>query len=42
MAERELSSHSAIAETGKKYVKPQAAITVFELLMIGGLSPETC
>jgi len=26
----------------KIYVKPEAAITVFELLMMGGLSPETC
>jgi hypothetical protein len=24
------------------YVKPEAAITVFELLMMGGMSPETC
>jgi hypothetical protein len=26
----------------KKYVKPEAAITVFELLMMGGVLPETC
>jgi len=26
----------------KTYVKPKAAITVFELLMVGGVSPETC
>jgi hypothetical protein len=26
----------------KTYVKPEAAITVFELLMISGVSPETC
>jgi hypothetical protein len=26
----------------KTYVKPEAAITVFKLLMMGGLSPETC
>jgi hypothetical protein len=26
----------------KKYVKPEAAITVFELLMMGDVSPETC
>jgi predicted DCC family thiol-disulfide oxidoreductase YuxK len=26
----------------KKYVKSEAAITVFELLMMGGLSFETC
>jgi hypothetical protein len=26
----------------KTYVKPEARITVFELLMIGGVSPQTC
>jgi hypothetical protein len=26
----------------KMYVKPEAAITVFELLMMGGMSPEIC
>jgi len=26
----------------KTYVKSDAAITVFELLMIGDMSPETC
>jgi len=26
----------------KRYIKPEAAITVFELLMMGGVSPETC
>jgi len=26
----------------KPFVKPEAAITVFGLLMMGGLSPETC
>jgi len=26
----------------KKYIKPEAAITVFELLMMGDVSPETC
>ena len=26
----------------KTYVKPKAAVTVFELLMMGGVSPETC
>jgi hypothetical protein len=25
----------------KTYVKPEAAITVFELLVMGGVSPET-
>jgi len=35
---------SAIAAAGnqKTYVKPEAAITVFELPMMGGVSPETC
>jgi len=26
----------------KTYVKPEAEITVFELLMMGGVLPETC
>ena len=26
----------------KTYVKPEAGITVFELLMMGGVSSETC
>jgi len=26
----------------KKYVKPEVAITVFELPMMGDVSPETC
>jgi len=26
----------------KTYVKPEAAITVFELLMMGGVLPEMC
>ena len=26
----------------KTYVKPEAAITVFELLMMGGVSPKIC
>jgi hypothetical protein len=26
----------------KTYVKPEVAITVFELLTMGGVSPETC
>jgi hypothetical protein len=26
----------------KTYVNPEAAITVLELLMMGGMSPETC
>jgi hypothetical protein len=24
------------------YVKPEAVITIFEFLMMGGVSPETC
>ena len=34
----------AIAAAGnqKRMLKPEAAITVFELLMMGGVSPETC
>ena len=26
----------------KTYVKPEAAVRVFELLIMGGVSPETC
>jgi hypothetical protein len=26
----------------KMYVKPEAAVTVFELLMMGGVLPKTC
>jgi len=32
----------AAATGNQKHVKPEAAITVFELLMMGGVSPETC
>jgi len=32
----------AAADNQKIYVKPEAAVTVFELLMMGGVSPETC
>jgi hypothetical protein len=32
----------AAADNQKPYVKPEAAITVFELLMMGGVSAETC
>jgi hypothetical protein len=35
------SSHRSSRQP-KTYVKPEAAITVFELLMMGGVSPETC
>jgi len=37
---RWLSHHSG--RQPKTRVKPEAAITVFELLMMGGVSPETC
>jgi hypothetical protein len=35
---------AAIASAGnqKTYVKPETAITVSELLKMGGVSPETC
>jgi hypothetical protein len=32
----------AIAAMADPTKKPEAAITVFELLMMGGVSPETC
>jgi hypothetical protein len=35
-------SHRSGKRQPKTYVKPEAAITVFELLMMGGVSPETC
>ena len=35
-------SHRSGNRQPKTYVKPEAAITVFELLMMGGESPETC
>jgi len=35
-------SHRSGNRQPKTYVKPEAAITVFELLMMGGVSPETC
>ena len=35
-------SHRSGNRKPKTYVKPEAAITVFELLIIGGVSPETC
>jgi uncharacterized membrane protein len=35
-------SHRSGKQQPKMYVKPEAAITVFELLMMGGVSPETC
>jgi hypothetical protein len=39
-----LCDGSAIAAAGKlkTYVKPEAEITVFKLLMMGDVSPETC
>jgi hypothetical protein len=35
-------SHRSGNRQPKTYVEPEAAITVFELLMMGGASPETC
>ena len=35
-------SHRSGNRQPKTYVKPEDAITVFELLMVGGVSPETC
>jgi len=35
-------SHCSSNRQPKTYVKPGAEITVFELLMMGGVSPETC
>jgi len=35
-------SHRSGNQQPKTYVKPKAAITVFEFLMMGGVSPETC
>jgi hypothetical protein len=35
-------SHRSGNRQPKTYVKPVGAITVFELLMMGGVSPETC
>jgi len=35
-------SHRSGNRQPKTYVKPEAAITVFELLMMGGVLPETC
>jgi hypothetical protein len=32
---------AAMARQPKTYVKPEAANTVFELLMMGGVTPET-
>jgi hypothetical protein len=34
-------SHRSGNRQLQPYVKPEAAITVFELLMMGGVSPET-
>jgi hypothetical protein len=35
-------SHRSGNRQPKTYVKPEAAITVFEPLMMSGVSPETC
>jgi len=37
---RRCNGSAIAAATGNQ--KPEAAITVFELLMMGGVSPETC
>jgi hypothetical protein len=44
MADWELSFHSVMTAAGnhKSYVKPEAGITVFELLIMRGVSLETC
>jgi hypothetical protein len=34
--------HSAAGRQPQTYVKPETAITVFELLMMSGVSLETC
>jgi hypothetical protein len=36
------SAIAAATGNQKTYVKPEAAITVFEILMMGGVLPETC
>jgi hypothetical protein len=35
-------SHRSGNRQPNTYVKPEAVITVFDLLMMGGVSPETC
>ena len=35
-------SHRSAKRQPKTYVKTETAITVFELLLMGGVSPETC
>jgi hypothetical protein len=35
-------SHRSGNRQPKMYVKPEAAIRVFKLLMMGGVSPEKC
>jgi hypothetical protein len=42
MPEWELSLSHRSYRIPKTYVKPEAAITVFELLMMGGVSRKTC
>jgi hypothetical protein len=41
MAECEPTVHTRSGRQSKTYVKPEAAITVFELLMMGDVSLET-
>jgi len=33
-----IQTHTSLLQ----YVKPEAAITIFDLLMMGSVSPETC
>jgi hypothetical protein len=42
MAQHVSGDTPPIIKSSKTYVKPEAEITVFELLMMGGMSPETC
>jgi len=37
-----LLCHRSDNRQPKTYVKPEAAIIVFELLIMDGMSPETC
>jgi len=40
--ERQFPLNHRSGRQPKTYVKPEAAITIFELLMMGSVSPETC
>jgi len=39
---RHTAHHQELKTVIAASVKPEAVITVFELLMMGGVSPETC